>query len=115
MISKLGGNPRQLSINDMISAVNVKRLSGDESCCIVGQEGRGYTYVVNADKASRRSLCSRLVKQGVKLGNPRGGPRRERARGNSVDTDALRTELGRNITDSAFERCFRDAHYIVDL
>ncbi len=48
-------------INDVIPAIDVKRLAGNETRRIVGQEGRSDTDVVDADKTARRRFGLRPV------------------------------------------------------
>src|ERR1700685_3029124 len=71
-------------VDDVIAAIDIKCFSGDKPCGIVGQEGSCHTHVLDADKTTRRRLGFRLVKQGVKFRNARGGARRKRPWRDSV-------------------------------
>src|SRR5215216_6586775 len=48
-------------IYDVVPAIDVKRLAGDEPCGVVRKKGGGDPNIVNADKASCRGLRFRLV------------------------------------------------------
>ena len=73
---------RRTLVDNVVAAVDVKRLAGDEPGRVVGQEGGGDTHVVDAHQAPCGSLGFCLVEQGVELGNARGGPCRQRSGGN---------------------------------
>src|SRR5262245_11928761 len=102
-------------IHDMVAAVDVKRLAGDEAGSAVREGGGGNAPVLDADEAARRRLRFCLVEQRIKFGNARGSARGERSRRDGVHADALRAELGGDIADRALERRLGDAHNVVVL
>src|SRR6516225_9357951 len=71
-------------INDVISAVDVQRFTGDQPCGIVREKCCGHANVVNADKDLCGSLCLCFVQQRVKFGNTRSRPGRKWPRRNRM-------------------------------
>src|ERR1043165_2943436 len=103
------------SIDDVITAVDIERLAGDQFCGIVRKKrGRG-TDVVDADQAARRRFGFRLVEQRVEFRNSRRRACRERPGRDRMHADALGAELGRDVANGGFERRFGDAHDVVVL
>jgi len=51
-------------INDVIAAVDVKRLASDQPSGVVSEERGGNAHVVDADEAPCRRFRLRLVQQG---------------------------------------------------
>ena len=56
-------------VNDMVAAIDVKRLARDEPRCVVCKKGRGDPHVVDADEAAGRRLRLRLIEQHIEFGN----------------------------------------------
>ena len=56
-------------VDDVIAAVDVERLSGDQPGRVVSQEGSRGANVFDADQTARRSLCPRLVQQRIEFGD----------------------------------------------
>ncbi len=83
-----------LSVDNVITTVNVECLAGDEPCRVMGQKCGCDADVIDADQAVRRRLCLGLIEQRVKFGNARGGARRQWPRRNGVNANALRAQLG---------------------
>jgi hypothetical protein len=57
-------------VDDVVTAVDVKGLAGDQARCVVREERGDYADIVDADKAARRRLRFRLVEQLVEFRDP---------------------------------------------
>jgi hypothetical protein len=58
-----------MSIEDMVSAIDIEGLAGDKPRCVMGEERGRYPDVLDADETAGGSLLLGLVEQLVKLGN----------------------------------------------
>src|SRR6516225_5922723 len=56
------------SVHDVIVAIDVKRLAGDEARGVVRQESGGDAHIVDAHQTARRRFRLGLVEQGVEFG-----------------------------------------------
>jgi hypothetical protein len=56
-------------VDDVVPAVDIERLAGDQARRIMRQKSGGDTHVVDTDEAARGSLGSGLVEQFVEFGN----------------------------------------------
>jgi hypothetical protein len=54
------GQRARHSVNDMISPIDVNRISGNKPCSVMGEERRRCTNVLNADQTARGRLALRL-------------------------------------------------------
>src|SRR6188768_3395372 len=97
-------------VDDVISAVNIERLAGNQLRCIMRKKGCRHANIVDADEALGGGLRLCFLQQRVKLRNSRCGPRRERAGRNGMHTDAFWSKLRGEVSNSAFERSFGYAH-----
>jgi len=64
-----GGSIRTQQLDNVIPAIDMKRLAGDEAGCIMSEESRGDADIVDAHEAPRRRLGFGLVEQRVEFGN----------------------------------------------
>src|SRR6516162_10703901 len=93
-MSRFDWRERQLSsIHDVIAAIDVEGLAGDQAGSVMREEGCCDAHIVDADQAARGSLRLRLVEQLIEFRYARGGARGERARRDGVHADALGAEL----------------------
>src|SRR3974390_1735185 len=95
------------SVDDVIAAIDINRVAGDETRRVVREEGGGGADVVDTDEAAGRRLGFRFVEQGVKFRDAGRRARRQRPGRDRIDADALRAEFGGNGPDSRLERPFR--------
>jgi len=56
------------SVHDVIVAIDVKRLAGDEARGVVRQESGGDAHIVDAHQTARRRFRLGPVEQGVEFG-----------------------------------------------
>src|SRR5262249_34252389 len=95
--------PRGL-IDDVVAAVDVHRLAGDQLGDVERQEGGGGADVVDADQAARGRGLLRLVQEVVELRDAGGRAGRQRSGRDRMHADALGPELGCDVAHRAFER-----------
>src|ERR1044072_7353604 len=98
-----------ISVDVVIAAIDVESFSGNQPRGVVGQKCCRHADVVDADQAACRRLGLRFIEELIEFGNSGRGACRERSGRNSMNTDALRTELGGHITNGALERSLGDA------
>src|SRR3974377_235319 len=55
------------SVDDVIAAIDINRVAGDETRRVVREEGGGGADVVDTDEAAGRRLGFRFVEQGAKF------------------------------------------------
>src|SRR6187397_1695843 len=84
-------------VDDVIAAVDVEGLAGDQTGRVMRQEGRRGADIVDADETAGRRFRLRLVEQRVEFRDPRGCPGRERAGRDGMHANSLRSELGRDV------------------
>ena len=58
------------SVNNMVAAVDVKCLAGNELSRIMRQERSGSSDIVDADEAAGGRLCLRFIEQRIEFRNP---------------------------------------------
>src|SRR6516164_2989163 len=58
-----------ISIDDVISAVDIEDITGDELGAIEGEKRRRLADIIDADQASGRRLALRLVEELIELRN----------------------------------------------
>ena len=58
-----------ISIDDVISAVDIQDITGDELGAIEREKRRGLADIIDADQASGRCLALRLVEELIELRN----------------------------------------------
>src|SRR5215475_6170268 len=67
------------SVHDVIAAIDIKRLAGDQLGAVHAEEGDGSTDVVDRYQVAAWRRRLRLLQQLVEVGNARRGPGLERA------------------------------------
>src|SRR5947209_13649955 len=92
------------SVHDVVAAIDVQRLAGDELGGVVSEKGRRGTDILDADETARGCLALRFFEQGVKFGNSRCCTGGERTGRNRVDTNAFRAELSGDVTYGRLQR-----------
>src|SRR5271154_1647294 len=81
-------------IDDVVAAVDIERLAGDEPRRVVGKECGSGSDIVDANEAARRRFGLCLVEQRIEFGDAGRRTRRQRTRRDGVDADTLWAELG---------------------
>src|SRR5215475_10562551 len=71
-------------VDDVLAAVDIKRLAGDQARRVVRQERGGDAHIVDADEAAGRSLRLCFVEELVELWDARSCPRCQRSRRDGV-------------------------------
>src|SRR5215471_2192715 len=79
----------ELSVNNMIAAINVERLARDQARGIMRQKGSRRSDIVNAHEATYRRLGLGQFKQLVKLRNSGRSACRQGTRRNRMHPNAL--------------------------
>lgn len=69
--------------------------------------------VVDHERTAQWHAAPAVVDQGVEIGQPRGGPRGDGARGGRIDTDVRCALFGCEMTDARFQRGLHRPHQFV--
>ena len=88
------------SVDDVIAAVDIERLAGDQFGPVHRQEGHGDADILDRDEAAGRRLGLGLGDQFVEVGDARGCTGLERPGRDGMYPDAFRPELGSEIAQS---------------
>src|SRR6185436_9281746 len=80
---------RSVSVDDVITTVDIERLAGDQTRRIMRQKRRRRSDIVYAHKTAYRRFDSGCLKQVVKFGDAGCGAGCERAGRYRMDTDAF--------------------------
>src|SRR5262249_16416689 len=100
-------------VDDVVSTIDVKRFSGDEPSGIVREKCRRRADIIDADETTSRSFALGLFDQLVEFRNAGSSARRERARRDRVNPDALWAQFSSHVAHGTLQRGFGPPHDVV--